>query len=395
MKKPAIEIVDLSKSYKVSGTSVTSLGDAITRRFRKHEPEANTIWPLDNINLEINQGETIGVLGRNGAGKSTLLKIISRITKPTKGHCTTYGRVGSLLEVGTGFSRELTGRENVYLNGTILGMSKKEISEHFDEIVEFANVARFIDTPIKHYSSGMQMRLAFSVAAHLAADILIVDEVLAVGDTEFQNRCIKKMGEIENSGRTIVLVSHNMTVIERLCSRSILLEKGKVTYDGRTSETIDVYLGKTGSSSTIERPNDQQPFCLSTAKVDGINNDNTVNAGTVFKLTIEGYLNKPSKQFMLSAYLLTDTGQHVFDEFLPEEQCRKAQTSGKYKFDFLVPEILAPGRYRLGYWAQLIDQSWDVWEDDIAVFEVTSSGRAADGRILDLRPNWQVEKIRI
>ncbi|MBN1755105.1 ABC transporter ATP-binding protein [bacterium] len=200
------------------------------------------IWALRGINLEINQGEVLGVIGRNGAGKSTLLKILSRITAPTEGEVLLRGRVSSLLEVGTGFHPELTGRENIYLNGAILGMSRNEIEKKFDEIVDFSGVGDFIDTPLKRYSSGMYVRLAFAVAAHLEPEILLIDEVLAVGDIQFQQKCLGKMQEVANSGRTLVFVSHNMASIQRLCTKCLLLEQGKMRSAGNTREVIREYL---------------------------------------------------------------------------------------------------------------------------------------------------------
>jgi lipopolysaccharide transport system ATP-binding protein len=213
------------------------------RRLSDHgaERDGDVIWALRNVSFEIRHGEVVGVVGRNGAGKSTLLKVLSRITEPTSGTARVRGRVASLLEVGTGFHPDLTGRENVYLNGTILGMRKAEIDQKFDEIVEFAGVARFIDTPIKRYSSGMQVRLAFSVAAHLEPEILIIDEVLAVGDVAFQKKCLGKMESVASGGRTILFVSHNMQLIDALCPRSVMLQGGVLVADGRTRDVLAQY----------------------------------------------------------------------------------------------------------------------------------------------------------
>ncbi len=210
-----------------------------------------TIWAIKDISFDVKQGEVVGIIGRNGAGKSTLLKILSRITDPTEGRAEVYGRVDSLLEVGTGFHPELTGRENISLNGAILGMRRHEIARKFDEIVTFAGVEKFIDTPVKFYSSGMYVRLAFAVAAHLEPEILIVDEVLAVGDMEFQKKCLKKMGDVAQEGRTVLFVSHNMAAITSLCSRGILIEKGRVACLGTPKEVVDVYSAKTESLAAI------------------------------------------------------------------------------------------------------------------------------------------------
>jgi lipopolysaccharide transport system ATP-binding protein len=216
---------------------------ALGRR-AQHQHEREQIWALDDISFELRRGEVLGLIGANGAGKSTLLKVLSRITEPTEGQVTIAGRVGSLLEVGTGFHPELTGRENIFLNGTILGMRKAEIERRFDEIVEFSGVGKFLDTPVKRYSSGMQVRLAFAVAAHLEPEILLVDEVLAVGDAEFQQKCLGKMRDVTSQGRTVVFVSHNLAAVRSLCPRSLVLEGGKLVYDGPTDGAIERYLGR-------------------------------------------------------------------------------------------------------------------------------------------------------
>lgn len=214
----------------------------------------DVIWALKDVSFEVKQGEVVGIIGRNGAGKSTLLKILSRITEPTTGEVNLYGRISSLLEVGTGFHPELTGRENIFLNGAILGMRKTEIAKKFDEIVSFADIEKFIDTPVKRYSSGMYVRLAFAVAANLEPEILIVDEVLAVGDVAFQKKCMGKMGDIAKGGRTVLLVSHNMAAIRNLCSRSILLDEGEILENGSTASVIDCYLNqKTLEKATVSR----------------------------------------------------------------------------------------------------------------------------------------------
>src|SRR5262245_12141023 len=225
--RPIIRVENLSKQYRIGArqTPYLTLRESIINAarsplnwFRRNgHPEDNTIWALKDVNFEVKPGEVVGVIGRNGAGKSTLLKILSRITEPTTGQVDLYGRVGSLLEVGTGFHVELSGRENIYLNGAILGMKRNEIDHRFDEIVAFAEIEKFIDTPVKHYSSGMYMRLAFAVAAHLEPEVLLVDEVLAVGDSSFQKKCLGKMQEVGQAGRTIFFVSHNMAAIQNLC----------------------------------------------------------------------------------------------------------------------------------------------------------------------------------
>ena len=247
MSEPVIHVEGLGKRYRVGGRErYLALRDVLTRAFtsslkpyRKRPPDF--LWALRDVSFDVAQGEVVGLIGRNGAGKTTLLKLLSRITRPTGGFAEIRGRVGNLLEVGTGFHPELTGRENVYLSGAILGMRKREIDQKHDAIVSFAEVERFLDTPLKHYSTGMQMRLAFAVAAHLEPEILLVDEVLAVGDLEFQKKCLGKMHEVSKSGRTIVFVSHQMNQIRRLCERVLWIDAGQIRESGPTGEVIASY----------------------------------------------------------------------------------------------------------------------------------------------------------
>jgi lipopolysaccharide transport system ATP-binding protein len=251
MSDTAIRVEKLSKKYILGMAKVRHdtlrdhLVGGIKSLFKQEQhssQDESIFWALKAVSLEIKKGEVVGIIGRNGAGKSTLLKILARITDPTSGMAEIHGRVGSLLEVGTGFHAELTGRENTYLNGAILGMAKKEIDQKFDEIVAFAEVERFVDTPVKHYSSGMYLRLAFAVAAHLEPEILLVDEVLAVGDLAFQRKCIGKMSDVARQGRTILFVSHNMAAVESLCSTAYLLENGRLVESGTTKTVVDAYL---------------------------------------------------------------------------------------------------------------------------------------------------------
>lgn len=268
MSDIAIRVSALGKQYRIGQSQRykalrDTISDTLAAPFRwlKNGSKPNgggpeTFWALKDVNFEVKRGEVIGVIGRNGAGKSTLLKVLSRITEPTEGHAEIHGRVGSLLEVGTGFHPELTGRENIFLNGAILGMKRAEISRKFDEIVAFSEIEKFIDTPAKHYSSGMYMRLAFAVAAHLEPETLVVDEVLAVGDVAFQQKCLGKMSQVANTGRTVLFVSHNMGAITQLCRRAILLQGGKVVSDGKVSTVVEEYWGAirtSGAVSTVRR----------------------------------------------------------------------------------------------------------------------------------------------
>jgi lipopolysaccharide transport system ATP-binding protein len=244
----AITVENLGKEYRI-GTRKRhdTLRDTLAGTFKRSNVTTlqrdNSFWALRDVSFEVKRGEVVGVIGRNGAGKSTLLKILSRITEPTTGRAVIHGRVGSLLEVGTGFHPELTGRENIYLNGAILGMRRTEIDRRFDEIVAFSEIERFLDTPVKRYSSGMYVRLAFAVAAHLEPEVLIVDEVLAVGDASFQKKCLGKMGDVAGEGRTVIFVSHNMAAVVTLCPRAMLLSDGAVAYIGETAQAVSEYLG--------------------------------------------------------------------------------------------------------------------------------------------------------
>jgi lipopolysaccharide transport system ATP-binding protein len=252
----SIQVEHLSKEYRLGkmsqGTMLRErLANFLTNPFAKETVSAESIWALKDVSFAIQEGEIVGIVGRNGAGKSTLLKVLSKITYPTSGRVRVRGRVASLLEVGTGFHEELTGRENIQLNGSILGMKQREVEAKLDQIIEFAGVARFIDTPIKRYSSGMRLRLGFAVAAHLDPDVLIVDEVLAVGDAGFQKKCLSVMEDLRKGGRTVLFVSHNMAAVENLCSRGIWIDSGRVREDGPTHGVIASYLSSFAESQAI------------------------------------------------------------------------------------------------------------------------------------------------
>lgn len=311
---------------------------------RKAEP--HTIWALDDVSFEIKHGEAVGIIGRNGAGKSTLLKILSRITRPTRGRVDLYGRVGSLLEVGTGFHPELTGRENIYLNGAILGMSRAEIQRKFDEIVDFAEVEKFLDTPVKFYSSGMYVRLAFAVAAHLEPEILVVDEVLAVGDAEFQKKCLGKMGDVAHEGRTVLFVSHNMGAISQLCGKGILIKEGKIKIFASTRNVIDEYLknnheiintnfiGSLSQIITVKKIlvnsfiGDKQIFISPSSKIN---------------ITIFGNCGREIDDFRITFSLFRD-GVRVLS--LHDGQSYSDMPKGQFEVDFEIPDyFLRPGDY--------------------------------------------------
>ena len=306
MSKPIIEVEHLSKCYRIGarrerylslrdelGKKAHRVSSVFSRAFRKGQggpPSSETdFWALNDVSFSVQEGAAVGIIGRNGAGKSTLLKILSQITPPTKGQITMRGRMASLLEVGTGFHPELTGRENIFLNGAIMGMGREEIKRKFDEIVAFAEVDKFLDTPVKRYSSGMYMRLAFAVAAHLEPEILVVDEVLAVGDAEFQNKCLWKMGEVAETGRTVLFVSHNMVAIQNLCTTAILLESGGICGTGATVDVVARYLVPRDSGSNgyiggrLDRLGDGRMICERIRMTDASGGDIfTIRSGAEF-----------------------------------------------------------------------------------------------------------------
>lgn len=293
---PAIRVESLGKKYKLGAERSGSLRDTLSS-FWKRKNEKGEFWALKDVSFEVAQGQAVGIIGRNGAGKSTLLKILSRITHPTEGFAEINGRVSSLLEVGTGFHPELTGRENIYLNGTILGMRRAEVRAKFDEIVAFSGVEKFIDTPIKHYSSGMKVRLAFSVAAHLEPEILIIDEVLAVGDADFQKKCLGKMEEVTGQGRTVLFVSHNMEAVGGLCPYTLVLDKGKLDFYGESHDSIERYISN-GLKS-----------CFDFEEV--LSNDGTVK---ILSFTVTGLKGEKKNVFRLGEKWKFEFAVEVLDE---------------------------------------------------------------------------------
>jgi lipopolysaccharide transport system ATP-binding protein len=327
MPIPIIKISHISKKYTINQKQqYYSFRDKIANFFhekliyKKNSASDQEFWALNDISFNIYPGEVIGIIGRNGAGKSTLLKILSRITSPTTGEIRLRGRVNSLLEVGTGFHQELTGRENIYLNGAILGMRRNEIKKKFTEIVKFAEIEQFLDTPVKHYSSGMYMRLAFAIAAHLEPEIIVVDEVLAVGDTQFQKKCLGKMSEISKQGRTVIFVSHNMGAIQNLCSKCVLLEKGEMKFFGDTNKAIDLYLysgGKTMAekiwSNASKAPGDDV-IRLHSVRICQKSGKTTENVDITKPIFIEVlYWNlKPGSQRVTGLHFFNDNGILLF-----------------------------------------------------------------------------------
>ncbi len=367
---PIIEIKGIGKKYNINhhrGGYIALrdvLANILKSPFKFMKKKAKNImgidtkeefWALRNVSLEINKGDIVGIIGSNGAGKSTLLKILTGITPPTEGEIIMHGRVASLLEVGTGFHPELTGRENIFLNGAILGMTKKEIAHKFDEIVAFAGINKFLDTPVKYYSSGMYVRLAFSVAAHMEPDILLVDEVLAVGDAEFQKKCLGKMKEVTGtSGRTILFVSHNMAAIQSLCKKSVLLEKGQIKMFGNTADVVDYYLGNMESRSTEtqwekgKNPGDDVAILHSAVVVDEhhkkipfVNANKKIGIEFVYEILRSGYTPVPN------IHIFTARGECAFISH--EDFDEKLSTVGKHRATMWIPEnLLNEGVYVAG-----------------------------------------------
>lgn len=334
MTEAIVRVEDVSKQYRIGARrqAYSTLRETISRAVRAPAghfkrnglSDAETVWALKGINLEVAPGEILGIIGHNGAGKSTLLKILSRITQPTTGRAELFGRIGSLLEVGTGFHPELTGRENIYLNGAVLGMKRTEIAAKFDEIVAFADIDKFLDTPIKHYSSGMYMRLAFAVAAHLEPEILLVDEVLAVGDADFQAKCLGKMGAVASEGRTVLFVSHNMAAVQVLCQRVVWLDGGVIADEGPAGRVVKHYLGSGASSLSPERvwhspteaPGNER-VRLHRIIIRSLNGSapDLITTETPFVLEFEYWNLEPEARLNLSLVVRNEEGLPIFNTF--------------------------------------------------------------------------------
>lgn len=357
MSEIAVRVENISKKYELlhhtkneEDSLISAFAGGVRNIFSGSSASKTReeFWALKDVSFEINKGDRVGIIGRNGAGKSTLLKILSRIVKPTSGQMTYHGRLAGLLEVGTGFHGELTGRENIYLNGSILGMSKREIDAKFDEIVAFSEVENFLDTPVKRYSSGMYVRLAFAVAAHLESDILIVDEVLAVGDAAFQDKCIGKINASQSEGKTVLFVSHNIGQIAALCNRGIYLEKGMVKYDGGVSEAIDLYLNKSktengASVSFAEKPAE---YFISQLKLENEQGQalNQFRHDEAYYFSVTLHCRKKINDVLL-AFLVNDSvGKRIVTMQLSLSDKMGAGDSKKFRAK-LPPHFLMPNDY--------------------------------------------------
>ena len=381
-EKPIIQVRHLSKKYRIGvDRTYKTLSESVVNLFksplktikniRKHN---DIFWALKDVNFEVNRGEIIGIIGKNGAGKSTFLKILSRITYPTEGEIILRGRVGSLLEVGTGFHPELTGRENIYFNGAILGMKKQEIENKFDEIVEFSGVEKFLDTPLKRYSSGMQVRLAFSVAAHMDPEILLIDEVLAVGDTEFQKKCLGKMEGIARGGRTVLFVSHNIGAVKKLCTRGILLENGSVVKRGAIDDVVSSYLKNNNSLSQEFKPFRIDALGLEIKKIT-LNEDaeGVVIPFKPLSITLDIFAEKDVKGIGLQVMITKDT----LDGILFTSNTKQTKDidvcirKGMNKITCLISSFnLCSGKYMLGFAIDCPNVCWYYYNYNVISFDV-------------------------
>ncbi|CAN5772795.1 ABC transporter ATP-binding protein [soil metagenome] len=399
MSSPVISVDGVSKRYLLGEQHssvrevVEDLGGILRRRLGRRTPP-NELWALRDVSLEVHEGEAVGIIGRNGAGKSTLLKVLTRITEPTAGTSRTRGRVGALLEVGTGFHTELTGRENVFLNGAIIGMGRREVRRRFDEIVEFAAVEQFIDTPVKRYSSGMYLRLAFAVAAHLDADIMVVDEVLAVGDAQFQRKCLAKMAEVERSGRTILFVSHNIDAIARLCPRVVWLDRGHLVLDGPTNDVVDTYLSSAlepDSGAPIE-PEAGAPLIVERFQV----RDQEGSMGMVlrrdepFVVELDVLLQQEVAELNVSVVIDSMRGGRLLDEAWSDTDALRVRPPGRYRLSLVVPPVLNTGDYSLGLW---IGSSYDtfVWAESAILLHLEGETHGRPERNMQLGLRWDVD----
>lgn len=391
MTATAIKIDNIGKEYTIGraksnySTIRESISEILRKPFRDvSSTDGEKIWALKNVSFEVDEGEVLGIVGRNGSGKSTLLKILSRIVRPTRGRAVVSGRVGSLLEVGTGFHQELTGRENIFLNGAILGMKKAEIRRNFDAIVQFSEIEKFLDTPVKRYSSGMYVRLAFAVAAHLDPEILIVDEVLAVGDVAFQKKCLGKMDELSKSGRTVLFVSHNLGVINQLCDRAVWLDNGKLVKIGHTHEVIGKYLQSSvsnqheGGWANDEKNSVDDKVRLTTAAVIDLNGNKSpiVNYGDDFYLEIEYEVMSYADAWSLLLRLKDDSGTPIFTSWDTDSVTNhKPMELGTHAVVCNVPgKFLRPGSYSVSLGTHFPRAATFNVKEDVFQFQISTVG---------------------
>lgn len=398
MTKNAIEVVSVSKRYLLGEEAgFYLLREAFTMWVqRSGRNQRSEIWSLRDVSLEIPQGATLGVIGRNGAGKSTLLKILTRITEPTSGMSRTRGRVGSLLEVGTGFHPELTGRENVFLNGAILGMGRQAIMRTFDEIVDFAGVERFLDTPVKRYSSGMYLRLAFAVAAHLDADILLVDEVLAVGDAQFQRKCLQRMASVGNEGRTVLFVSHNLEAIARLCSTCVWLDQGSVMEVGPSADVVDRYLtaGMQHLDHRVFEDITGQEVDLRWVSISNMAGLRTsvLRRDQPFVVEVGFVVREIVPNLNIAISLQTLRGVRVLDEALTDQPAHTVIGLGQHVARLEIPPVLNTGDYLVGVWLGTEYQQF-AWVEEVASVRLEGAGPGRPERVVQLGLPWELKAL--
>jgi ABC-2 type transport system ATP-binding protein/lipopolysaccharide transport system ATP-binding protein len=381
----AVEVRDVSKRYLL-GERPGLLSRFTGRRDRP------VLWALRDVSFTVEEGEAVGIVGRNGAGKTTLLRVLARITEPTSGLSRVRGRVGCLLEVGAGFHPELTGRENVFLSGAVLGMRTRDVARRFDEIVEFAGLARFIDTPVKRYSSGMYVRLAFAVAAHLEPDVLVVDEVLAVGDAEFQRRCVGRMLSAEREGRTVLFVSHDLETLVRLCGRAIWLDAGRVRADGRAVDVVDRYLADVVRPVGRRRfPDVGRPAALVSAAVvaDGVGPAAVLRRDRPFALEVHFRLRERLPGIDLAAVVTTTSGVRVLDEALSRGGPVNLGP-GEHVARLSVPPVLRAGDYLVSLWLGTGLGETLQWEETALSFRLAEEGGRRTTGVVDLAARWHV-----
>lgn len=383
MTQPVIRIEHVGKAFHRAEKAVaTRIVDEVAGWLQPPRKFAvgDQFWALRDVSLDIHQGEVVGLIGHNGAGKSTLLKLLCRILHPTTGRIELHGRVGSLLEVGTGFHPELTGRENIYLNGAILGMTRREIAAKFDEIVAFSEVEPFLDMPVKRYSSGMAVRLAFSVAAHLEPEILLVDEVLAVGDAEFQKKCLGRIGEVARSGRTIVFVSHNVAAVQRLCTRAVLIDHGRATAFDSVAEALRQYLSRDIDGSVwvrSEAPLDQPHLeRIALVQADGKPLD-VPDSASQFGLLIDYSLTRPAPGVLLAAAVCNAYGTPLFSTATPDAGVALPESPGRYRVQLLFPKAyFMPKRFSVTVALYSLAESFDRAENCLT-FDVAEAASLA------------------
>ncbi len=426
-----IKAENISKQYKLGAVGISSLTDDVQRLIARlkgkedpflkvgventrdkvsEEGDSKYVWALKDINFEINQGEVVGIIGKNGAGKSTLLKILSRVTEPTQGQLKYKGRLASLLEVGTGFHPDLSGRDNVFLNGAILGMKKHEIARKFDEIIEFSGVAKYIDTPVKRYSSGMYVRLAFAVAAHLDPDILVIDEVLAVGDQEFQNKCIDKMKSVAKQGNTVIFVSHNLPTVKSFCTTGIFMKYGKIVMQGNINETINEYLTENKNvAETGIIPKDffrlhNTPGAMITkvscASLKG-EFCNEFGFGEKFLIELELDVEKKINPISIDLLIGMPSGeQFALVSELSREFYKGLCEMGTHKIEIEIDEQILPGIYSIT--AGISDQASGInydWVENVFTFRVSNVAKnggldypyTVSHGFINLKSNWKIK----